>query len=383
MQGPAEFSCGRAKALAARRVRAARPARKRARPAKLAWPARSLLDAGWPAWRILVVTFSPRVASRIAANLPAEADAETAGGVWLQTAQRLCVQLLHECYRIRGEGEDFRVISAFERATLLHAAARRVAVDLGPGHPLAPALGDTGGLAEIEVLLTAVAGQGGSPGDLDRICARLPASVPALDRAVLDAVARIYHVYRGLCDRVGGLTYQEVAARTAALLADPALAASIARRLDHLLIDDLDRAEPAQVEVVARIATRARIMASIDPEGVVADRAARSVELARHLLGLDVSHPTHVLPPPCTPSPAVGRLRARLQSPGRPGPPTGDRRPATDQATGDRRQATASPRAERQTPNAKRQAATGGSCGPRRGILASSQIGRASCRERE
>ena len=286
--------------------------------------ARSLLDAGVPAWRILVVTFSPRVASRIAAHLPAEADAESAGGVWLQTAQRLCVRLLHECYRIRGRGEDVRVISAFERATLLHAAARRVAADLGPDHPLAPALGDTGGLAEIEVLLTAVAGQGGSPGDLDRIYARLPASVPALDRAVLDGVARIYHVYRDLCDRVGGLTYQEVAARSAALLADPTLAASIARRLDHLLIDDLERAEPAQVEVLAHIATRARILASIDPEGVVADRAARSVELARRLLGLDASHPTHVLPPPCTPSPALGRLRARLQSPGRPGPPTGD-----------------------------------------------------------
>src|SRR5919201_4153367 len=308
--------------------------------------ARSLLAAGVPARRILVVTFSPRVANRIAAHLPAEADAESAGGVWLQTAQRLCVRLLHECYSIRGRGEDFRVISAFERATLLHAAARRVAADLGPDHPLAPALGDTGGLAEIEVLLTAVAGQGGSPGDLDRIYARLPASVPALDRAVLEGVAQIYHVYRGLCDRVGGLTYQEVAARTAALLADPTLAASIARRLDHLLIDDLDRAEPAQVEVVARIATHARIMASMDPEGLVADRAARSVELARRLLGLDVSHPTRLLPPPCTPSPALGRLRARLQSPGRPGPPTGDRRQAT-----------------------------GGRCGPRRGILASSPPG--------
>ena len=107
--------------------------------------ARSLLDAGVPAWRILVVTFSPRVASRIAAQLPAEADAESAGGVWLQTAQRLCVRLLHECYRIRGQGEDVRILSAFERATLLHAAARRVAAELGPGHPLAPALGDTGG----------------------------------------------------------------------------------------------------------------------------------------------------------------------------------------------------------------------------------------------
>src|SRR5205085_12524336 len=137
--------------------------------------------------------------------------------------------------------------------------------------------------------------------------------------------------------------------------------ASIARRLDHLLIDDLDRAEPAQVEVLAHIATRARVMASMDPEGVVIDRAARSVELARRLLGLDVSQPTHVLQPPCTPSPAVDRLRARLQAPGRPGPPTGDRRPAPGPP---------GPRGLR-----PRSGATGVSCGPRRGILASSQPG--------
>src|SRR5439155_380746 len=89
---------------------------------------------------------------------------------------------------------------------------------------------------------------------------------------------------------------------------DPALAASISRRIDYLLIDDLDRAEPAQVEVFARIATRAHVMVSIDPDGMISDRAARSIEVARRLLGLDVGHPTHVLPPPCPPSPAIHTL---------------------------------------------------------------------------
>ena len=89
---------------------------------------RGLLAAGVPARRIMVVTFSPRAAARIAAHLPAQIDAEAAGGLRLQTASRLCMRLLAECYRARsgsgadgdgrgdGESDPPRLLSAIERA---------------------------------------------------------------------------------------------------------------------------------------------------------------------------------------------------------------------------------------------------------------------------
>ncbi len=291
--------------------------------------ARALLDAGVPARRLLIVTFSPRVAGHIAAHLPAEVDGEGASGVWLQTAQRLSARLLRDCLQMEGRDGEIRVISAVERATLLSAAAQCVGADLGPDHALAPALADTGGLAEIELLLDALAGQGGTPDDLDQLRATLPPDVAALDRAVLAGVARVYRAYRDLCARTGGLTYQEIATHAAAALADPTSAAVIARRIDYLLIDDLERAEPAQIAVFARIAAHLPVLATLDPSGVVSERALRAVELARDLLMLDVDCPTDVLPSPSPASPALASVRGRLMP--HPGPlPSGVSVPPRD-----------------------------------------------------
>lgn len=273
---------------------------------------RALLDAGVPARRLLIVTFSPRVASQIGAHLSVAEDEGAPGGVWVQTAQRLCARLLRDSQRVVGRDRDVRIISAFERATLLQVAVRQVAADLGPDHPLTPALADTGGLAEMELLLEAVAGQGGTPADLERACRDMDGLVPALDAAVLEGVGQVYRTYRALRERVGGLTYQEVAAEAAAALADPAVAAAMAQRIDYLLIDDLERAEPAQIDVLAHLATAVPVFATLDPAGIISDRAVRSLERARRLLDLDPDQPTEVLTPPPVPSPALAGLRDRL-----------------------------------------------------------------------
>lgn len=278
---------------------------------KSAWLAahiQELLRRGVPAQRILVVAFSPRAAGRLAADLPAEVDAERPGGLWICTAAALCRYLLRECHRLRGSPPP-RIFSAVERATLLHAAVERARRDLGDGHPLAPALGDTGGLAEIELLLDAVLGQGGSAADLARLSERLPGQ--SLDRAVLEGLAHILDRYRGTPDGTADLAYQEVAAATAAMLSDHGLAASLSARFDYLAIDDLHCAEPMQMEVLAHLAGRASVAATVDASALFSDRARRVTERARTLLGLDVRQPNLTLPDPPA-SPALARLRVRL-----------------------------------------------------------------------
>lgn len=271
---------------------------------KTAWlvdRARDLLARGVPARRILIVAFSPRTAARIAARLPAGVDGEQTGGLRVQTARHLCTSLLRECCKARDGSDGPRVISAVERATLLHAAAAQARRELGGGHPLAPALGETAGLAEVELLVEAMAGQGGVPEDLEALRGTLSAAAPFLDGAVLDGVARVYRAYRRLIAQTDGLTYQEVAACAAALLADPDLAGPVAARIDHLLIDDLDRAEPMQIAVLSRLAGQGCVAATIDPDGLISDRARRAAARARELLGLDLEH---AVAPPVT-----GRLR--------------------------------------------------------------------------
>jgi superfamily I DNA/RNA helicase len=278
---------------------------------KSAWLAahiNDLLRGGVPARSILVVTFSPRAAARLAADLPAEVDAERPGGLWLSTAAALCRYLLRECCRLRGIPPP-RVLSAVERATLLHAAVERARHDLGDGHPLAPALGDRGGLAEMEVMLDAVLGQGGSAADLLRMSERLPEE--SLDRAVLVGLSRVVELYRAGRDGIGDLAYQEVTAATEAMLADAELAGALSDRFEHLAIDDLDRAEPTQIQVLAHLAGHASVVATVDPTGLFGDRARRAADLARTLLRLDVRQPSLVLPDPPA-SPVLARFRSRL-----------------------------------------------------------------------
>ncbi len=225
---------------------------------------RGLLRDGAPARRILVVTFSPRGAARFAARLPGQVDGAPSDGVWLQTAQRLCAWLLHHCSRAMGTISP-AILSASERTMLLHEAAARTATTLGSDHPLTPALAGGPGLAEIDLLLGAIAGQGGSPANLQQIVDGLPGTAWRGDRAVLDGIARVYRTFADLCERAGVMTYQDVAPLVATVLSDTAIAGPLASRIDHMVVDDLDRAEPAQLEVLARLGSRARLIATVDP----------------------------------------------------------------------------------------------------------------------
>ena len=287
---------------------------------------RRLLRDGAPARRILVVTFSPRGAARFAARLPGEVDGEPSGGVWLQTAQRLCAWLLYDCSRGTGTKPP-TILSALERAMLLREAAARAATDLGSDHPLTPALTGGPGLAEIDLLLGAIAGQGGLPINLQRVVDDLAGAVAPRDRAVLDGIARVYRSFADLCKRAGAITYQEVAPLVAAMLSDMAIAGPIASRIDHLIVDDLDRAEPAQLEALARIGARARLVATVDPCGphpptpsLVRGRGGAVVDLIRDAWGLDLEAPSIVLTPPRVTAPALARARAWLGD--GPHPPT-------------------------------------------------------------
>lgn len=249
--------------------------------------AHALLAAGLPARRLLVVAFSPRVAAALAARLPGEADRPAAGGVGVWTARQLCVSLWQECRLASGQPQG-RVFSSIERALLLHAACIQ---SLGADDLLHPERIGAAGLAEIAALLDAIAAQGGSPDDLAGITADLAATAPELDRAALEDITRLYRRFRDLCERANGVTYPEVAARAAALLADPALAAPIAARYDHVLIDDLERAEPTQLAVFARLAMHAHLVATLDPAGLIGERGRRLAIAARDYLRLNVEQP--------------------------------------------------------------------------------------------
>jgi len=252
------------------------------------------------------------------------------------------------------------ILSASERAMLLREAAARTAIELGSDHPLTPALAGGPGLVEIDLLLGAIAGQGGSPANLQQLVDSLPGTAPHRDRAVLAGIADVYRSFADLCERAGAMTYQDVARLVATVLRDTAIAVPIASRIDHLVVDDLDRAEPAQLEVLARLGSRARLIATVDPgnphppapspvrgRGGAGDphphptttgpltlaAGQRSSVLSlprergnvagfvRDAWGWDLDVPAIVLPPPRATAPALMRSREWLGD-GTPHPPT-------------------------------------------------------------
>ena len=124
-------------------------------------------------------------------------------------------------------------------------------------------------------------------------------------------LAQVYAAYIAHCDAHGLLTFQEASLRCLDLLADPVVAADVARRFPVLLVDDLHLARPDQLALLDRLRGLARAVTAtawLEP-------APRSPELQRVIETLQGWGAVEQLAPVAAVNPAMVTLSQRLSTP--------------------------------------------------------------------
>lgn len=234
----------------------------------------SLLEEGVPAWRILAVTFTNRAAremrERIAALCPDEAQVRE---MWVGTFHSICVRILRRHGDVLGLTPRFTIYDTGDQSSVM----ARVLKDLNVSDRLYSPRGVLGHIDRAKNL-------GLGPDELDPL---------DLVEPVRSVVAKAYALYQERLRASDAVDFGDLLLHTVNLLRraerpkegqladlDPML--HLARRFQHIVVDEFQDTNPVQAELVDRLATRAELcVVGDDDQSIYGWRGADVAQILR------------------------------------------------------------------------------------------------------
>ncbi len=261
------------------------------------------VEAGLPAERALVLTFSRKAAQELRDRITARLGAATAGpSAW--TFHAFCYALVREHQPAELYTEPLRLLSGPEQDVALRDLLRG-SLELGRAWP--PALRaavTTRGLAEeVRALLSRARELGLEPDDLAQLAARE-------GREDWAALAGFFAEYLDVLDAQGALDYAELVSRAVLLAEDPEHGPALRERWSALFVDEYQDTDPAQERLLQALAGGGRDLVVVgDPDQAI--YAFRGAEVS----GL-LEFPSRFPRADGSPAPVVALRTCRRSGPG-------------------------------------------------------------------
>jgi superfamily I DNA/RNA helicase/RecB family exonuclease len=216
------------------------------------------VEAGTPAERVLVLTFSRKAAAELRERITARLGAPTAGpSAW--TFHAFCYALVREHQPKDAYAEPLRLLSGPEQDVALRELLRG-SLDLGRAWPekLRVALTTRGLAEEVRGLLSRAREVGLDPDQLGALAHRE-------GRDDWAALATFYGEYLDVLDAQGALDYAELVHR--AVLVAEAQAQALRGRYDAVFVDEYQDTDPAQERLLQALAGGGRDLVVVgDPD---------------------------------------------------------------------------------------------------------------------
>lgn len=207
---------------------------------RIAW----LIDEkGIEPWRIAAVTFTNKAADEMR-----ERALDLVGGnarVFVGTFHRFCVRLLRRYGDRVGLRSDFAIVDAPDQLRLIKAALKAEDLEESTFRPRA-----------VQGRISAAKNRLQGPVAFERVAEDF------FDRHV----AAVYRRYQGELRRAGGVDFDDLIALAVRLLGEEDVGARVRGRFRHLLVDEFQDTNTAQLELVKRLV--------LDPDGSVSGLTA-------------------------------------------------------------------------------------------------------------
>ncbi len=221
------------------------------------------VEAGLPAERALVLTFSRKAAQELRERITARlGTAGTGPQAW--TFHAFCYALVRAQQSAEAFGEPLRLLSGPEQDVALRELLRG-SLELGrPWPPTLRACLTTRGLAEqVRALLSRAREVGLSPAELGALAARE-------GREDWAALADFFEEYLQVLDLQGALDYAELVHRAVLLAEDPELGPALASRFGAVFVDEYQDTDPAQERLLQALAGGGRDLVAVgDPDQAI------------------------------------------------------------------------------------------------------------------
>lgn len=219
------------------------------------------VEAGTPAERVLVLTFSRKAAAELRERITARLGAPTAGpSAW--TFHAFCYALVREHQPKELYAEPLRLLSGPEQDVALRELLRG-SLDLGRPWPekLRVALTTRGLAEEVRALLSRAREVGLDPDQLGALAHRE-------GRGDWAALAGFYGEYLDVLDAQGALDYAELVHR--AVLVAEARRGALRGRYDAVFVDEYQDTDPAQERLLQALAGDGRDLVVVgDPDQAI------------------------------------------------------------------------------------------------------------------
>ena len=221
------------------------------------------VEAGLPADRVLVLTFSRKAAGELRDRITARLGTPVAGPTaW--TFHAFCYALLREQAVAERSGEPLRLLSGPEQDVALRELLKG-SLDLGRSWPptLRAALTTRGLAQEVRALLSRARELGLDPDQLGAVAARE-------GREDWAALAGFFGEYLDVLDAQGALDYAELVHRAVLLAEEPATGAALRERFQAVFVDEYQDTDPAQERLLQALAGGGRDLVAVgDPDQAI------------------------------------------------------------------------------------------------------------------